>query len=235
MSYLTLRSSYIYFTLHSITFSYSHKLHLALWGQPLCWCGPRWKWVWHPCPRTTPSNTCTFRKALVRVGSCNWAVPYWPVRGRSSLVPWTSSSLEIGALSWAMSSSPMSGPVSVSAWAPAIPARAQAGVRDSKGCTGVFSVRVLPLRFWGTRTSLSWVSLHSGWKAGKSRPIRTGTGINHAHLSEHGSPGSGYGEFREGVISGVSMDTGNWEDFPWCQTRWTHQVLAHQGGPATWI
>ena len=25
------------------------KLHLALWRHPQGWCGPRWKWVWHPC------------------------------------------------------------------------------------------------------------------------------------------------------------------------------------------
>ena len=25
------------------------KLHLALWRQSWGWCGPRWKWVWHPC------------------------------------------------------------------------------------------------------------------------------------------------------------------------------------------
>ena len=34
-----LRSSYIYTVL---------KLHLALWRQPRGWCGPWWKWVWHP-------------------------------------------------------------------------------------------------------------------------------------------------------------------------------------------
>ena len=35
-----LRSSYIYTVL---------KLHSAFWRQPWGWCGPRWKWVWHPC------------------------------------------------------------------------------------------------------------------------------------------------------------------------------------------
>jgi len=25
------------------------QLPLALWGQPKCWYGPQWKWVWHPC------------------------------------------------------------------------------------------------------------------------------------------------------------------------------------------
>ena len=34
-----LRSSYIYTVL---------KLHSALWRQLRGWCGPRWKWVWHP-------------------------------------------------------------------------------------------------------------------------------------------------------------------------------------------
>ena len=37
---LLLRSSYIYIVL---------KLHLALWKQPWGWCGPWWKWIWHPC------------------------------------------------------------------------------------------------------------------------------------------------------------------------------------------
>jgi len=23
----------------------------ALWGQPWGWCGPWWKWVWHPCSK----------------------------------------------------------------------------------------------------------------------------------------------------------------------------------------
>ena len=35
-----LRSSYIYTVL---------RLQLALWRQLQDWCGPRWKWVWHPC------------------------------------------------------------------------------------------------------------------------------------------------------------------------------------------
>ena len=28
------------------------KLHSALWRRPRGWCGPQWKWVWHPWPRT---------------------------------------------------------------------------------------------------------------------------------------------------------------------------------------
>ena len=38
-----LRSSYIYTDL---------KLHVALWRQLWGWCGPQWKWVWHPWSRT---------------------------------------------------------------------------------------------------------------------------------------------------------------------------------------
>ena len=26
----------------------------ALWRQPRGWCGPQWKWVWHPCCKPTP-------------------------------------------------------------------------------------------------------------------------------------------------------------------------------------
>ena len=39
---LKLRSSYIYTVL---------KLCSALWRQLWGWCGPQWKWVWHPCFR----------------------------------------------------------------------------------------------------------------------------------------------------------------------------------------
>ena len=27
------------------------KWHSALWRQPRGWCGPQWKWVWHPDKR----------------------------------------------------------------------------------------------------------------------------------------------------------------------------------------
>ena len=43
-----LRSSYIYTVL---------KLHSALWRQLWGWCGPRWKWVPHPCHRSWGSST----------------------------------------------------------------------------------------------------------------------------------------------------------------------------------
>ena len=39
-SHLNVKGSYIYTVL---------KLHSALWRQPWGWCGPWWKWVWHPC------------------------------------------------------------------------------------------------------------------------------------------------------------------------------------------
>ena len=42
------------------------KLHSALWRQPRGWCGPWWKWVWHPwCNRTA------LRGFLVLLSSCS--------------------------------------------------------------------------------------------------------------------------------------------------------------------
>ena len=50
------------------------KLHLALWRQPRGWCGPRWKWVWHPWLRVLNLKKIIirnlyYRKISVREGS----------------------------------------------------------------------------------------------------------------------------------------------------------------------
>ena len=37
------------------------KLRLTLWRQPQSWCGPRWKWVWHPCYTIAGISTLLFR------------------------------------------------------------------------------------------------------------------------------------------------------------------------------
>ena len=36
------------------------KWHLALWRQPRGWCGPGWKWVWHPCLKILLPGSCQF-------------------------------------------------------------------------------------------------------------------------------------------------------------------------------
>ena len=35
------------------------KWHSALWRQPRGWCGPWWKWVWHPCLKETHLQWCS--------------------------------------------------------------------------------------------------------------------------------------------------------------------------------
>jgi len=46
------------------------QLQPALWGQPWCWCGPRWKWVRHPWAepsRYVFSFSQTFSSPLLQI------------------------------------------------------------------------------------------------------------------------------------------------------------------------
>ena len=45
-----------YLTVKEWLHLYSPKIISALWKQPRGWCGPQWKWVWHPCFRETERN-----------------------------------------------------------------------------------------------------------------------------------------------------------------------------------